>query len=79
MQLASCCRAEIFQLLVALIMLGVSVLFDQVQIEQHAADSSCLCDSMMIMYLTSTESMLQVPFSGFGMMTRAIHTITFTR
>ena len=25
-----CCRAEIFQLLVALIMLGVSVLFDQV-------------------------------------------------
>lgn len=41
--------AEIFQLLVALILLGVSVLFDQ------------------------------VPFSGFGMMTRAIHTITVTR
>mmetsp|Transcript_298 Transcript_298/g.861 ORF Transcript_298/g.861 Transcript_298/m.861 type:complete len:244 (-) Transcript_298:305-1036(-) len=40
---------EITQLLIALILLGVSVLFDQ------------------------------VAFSGFGMMTRAIHTITVTR
>jgi hypothetical protein len=42
MQLGLCCRAEIFQLLVALIMLGVSVLFDQVRVEQHAANNHYL-------------------------------------
>jgi hypothetical protein len=81
-QLATCCRAEIFQLLVALIMLGVSVLFDQVlpKFSNRNRCPTCLHTvRMMSLYTTGVGLVVQVPFSGFGMMTRAIHTITVTR